>query len=220
MRQVIMSALFQNREEAGYQLSQALSEYRNTNSTVVGVPHGGVSVASVIAEALSLPLEVMPCRKIKHPADPKKSIGSVSESEVYVHDCSHTIPQDYVYHQIVLLRNGMSAERKKYYGPEKPQSLRYRTVILVDDILSTSDTILACLRDIRKQNPLKVVVAVPIVGAEAARVVSTEADDLKFIKMEPALASPHEYFAAYPRVNDEEVKALLHSCRKNLRLYE
>ncbi|HEY0744657.1 MAG TPA: phosphoribosyltransferase family protein [Chryseosolibacter sp.] len=215
-----MNALFQNREEAGHQLGQLLAEYRNSNAIVVGIPHGGVSVASVVAAELISPLEVIPCRKIKHPADATKTIGSVSEDEVFIHDCSHTIPQDYVYHQILLLRNAMAAERKKYYGSIKPQSLRYRTVILVDDMLSTSDTILACLRDIKKQNPLKVVVAVPIVAAEAARVVSAEADDLKFIKMESVLDPSHEYFADYPRVDDKKVKQLLYSSRKNLKLYE
>ena len=215
-----MNTLLQNREDAGYQLSKTLSEYKSNNAVVVGIPHGGVCVASVIAEALALPLDVITCRKIKHPADPKRSIGSVSEDEVFIHDHSHTIPQDYVYHQILLLKNSIIHEKKKYYGSVKPQSFRYKTVILVDDVLSTIDTMMACLRSIKKQKPLKIVVAVPIVAAEAARMVRAEADDLKFIKMETVLNSPLEYFAEFPRVDDGKVKTLLHPSRKNDKVYE
>lgn len=215
-----MNALLQDREEAGYQLSKTLAAYKNSDAAVVGIPHGGVCVASVIAEALSLPLEIMPCRKIKHPADGGKNIGSVSEDEVFIHDCSHTIPQDYIYHQIVLLQNAISHEVKKYYGSARHQSFRYRTVILVDDILSAADTMMACLRSIRKQRPLKVVVAVPVVAAEAARIVSAEADDIKFIKMEASLDSPHVYFADFPKVDENRVKELFESSRKTVKFYE
>ncbi len=219
MQPMIMNALLQDREEAGHQLGKMLWAYKHSNAVVVGIPHGGVCVAAAVAESLSLPLEVIPCRKIKHPANGKITIGSVSEHDVFIHDDAHTIPQDYIYHQILLLKNAISYDMRKYYGSRKPQSVHYRPVILVDDILSCSDTVIACLRGIKKQSPLKVIVAVPIVAAEAARIVSAEADDLKFLRMEPSLESAHEYFADFPKVDDNKVKALLDASRKSFHVY-
>jgi putative phosphoribosyl transferase len=220
MQPLVMNTLLQDREEAGYLLSRLLAFYKNSTAVVVGIPHGGVCVASAISEALSLPLEIISCRKIKHPANGKKNIGSVSEDDVFINDCSHTIPQDYVYHQIALLQNAMAHETKKYYGSAQRQSLRYRTVILVDDMLASSDTMMACLRSIKKHNPLKIVAAVPIVAAEAARIVSSEADDFKFIKMESSLESPQEYFVEFPKIDDDKVKELFDAARKNVTTYE
>lgn len=219
MQPTVMNEILRDREQAGYQLASALAEFRNSNAVVVGIPHGGVSVASAIAESLALPLEVMSCRKIKHPADEKRTIGSVCEDEVFIHDCSHTIPQDYIYHQIALLRNAIAHEIKKYYGSTQRQTFRYRPVILVDDVLSRSDSMMACLQSIRKQNPLKIIVAIPIVAAEAARIVGAEADDMKFLRMEPSVETPATYFDDFPKVDDKRVNELLRS-RKMVKLYE
>lgn len=216
MQPMLMSAVMQDREEAGYLLSKKLASFKNTNAIVVGIPHGGVCVASAIADSLSLPLEVMPCRKIKDPGDGSKNIGSVSQDDVFIHDCARTIPQDYISHQIILLRNAISHENRKYYGDDQPASLRYRTVILVDDLLASSDTMMACLRGIKKHIPLKIIVAVPVVSAEAARIVGAEADDMQFLKMEASLASPDEYFADFPKVDDQKVKELLEASRKSV----
>lgn len=207
----IRHVLWQDREQAGRLLSRKLDVYRNTNALVVGIPRGGVFVAVPVAERLALPMEVMGCRAIVHPADSKRTIGSVSANEVSVRDDTRfsPVPQDYIYHQVVLHRNVLHYERDLYDGERKPPSFHYRTVILVDDVLRNSDSILACLREIRKQQPLKVVVAVPLVSAEAARVVRGEADDIVFLHMAPVFYSERHFFASFPKVADRDVKELL-----------
>ncbi|UII30658.1 hypothetical protein LVD17_20405 [Fulvivirga ulvae] len=202
--------LLRDREHAGELLSMKLRACKeDPNTVVVGIPHGGVCVAWVIAENLKLPLEVMPCRKIKHPTDKNKNIGSVSYSEACIHDCPFDVPQDYIYHQMALLRHAINYQQKIYYGDTEPISLQYKTVILVDDILKARDTMIACLREIRKQNPLKIVVAVPVVNVEAARTISEETDDFIFLRMRNELEGLDRYYSSFPGVNDEEVRVLL-----------
>lgn len=209
-----MKALLEGREEAGRLLSKKLEGYKNTNSIVVGIPHGGVCVAAAVAEALALPLEVVACRRIKHPADSKKSVGSVGATDVFIHDCSASIPQDYVWHQIVLLRNVIQYEHRLYYENVAPVPLRYKTVILVDDILKTGDAIMAALMEIRKQLPLKVVVAVPAVTAEAARLVRGQVEDISFLRIQPNIRSGKGQYATYPEVDECKVKELLTAARE------
>ncbi|HEU5290158.1 MAG TPA: phosphoribosyltransferase family protein, partial [Cyclobacteriaceae bacterium] len=212
---VIPKSLLRDREEGGYLLSRKLVSYKNSNAVVIGIPHGGVCVAAAIAEQLSLPLEAMPCLKIKDPADSGKNIGSVSEDEVFIHDGEQTIPQDYVFHQIAHLRNIILHE-KTNYDTGKHIGLRYRPVILVDDVLTFSDTMMACLLSIRKQNPMKIIVAVPVVSAEAAQIISAAADDLQFLKIEASLGSPKTYFENFPRVDEQRVKELLEISKKHI----
>ena len=214
-----MDTRLQDRKEAGVLLSKKLAAYKNSDAVVVGIPHGGVCVASVIAELLSLRLEVMPCRQIRNPGDNKHNIGSVSVDEVFMHDCPHTIPQDYIYHQIALLRNAIAFENKGYYGNGKPCSFRHKVVILVDDILQSSDAMMACLGGIKKQAPLKVIVAVPCVSAEALQNLSTEADDVVFLDMKYSIESASDYFVDFPKIDEEKVKEILMASRKRLEVH-
>lgn len=209
-----MKTLLESREEAGGILSKKLEGLRNTNAIVVGVSHGGVCVAAAIAENLALPLEVIACRKIRHPANSKKSIGSVGATDVFIHDCSASIPQDYVWHQIVLLRNVIQYEHRLYYENVTPVSLRYKTVVLADDMLKTGDAILAALMEIKKQQPLKVIVAIPVVSAEAARLVSGQVDGLIFLRIQSAIRSGKDIYAKYPKVDEWKVKELLTAARE------
>jgi putative phosphoribosyl transferase len=215
MEQISLDTRLQDRKEAGVLLSKKLAAYKNSDAVVVGIPYGGVCVASVIAEMLSLRLEVIPCRQIKNPTAGKNDIGSVSASDVSMHDCPYTIPQDYIYHQIVLLRNAIAFENKGYYGNAEPVSLRHKTVILVDDVLKSSDTMMACLSGIKKQDPLKVIVAVPFVSAEAARTIGAEADDLVFLELKHSIESASGYFIDFPKIDKEEVKEMIRVSRIN-----
>jgi len=213
---LFMKGLLQSREEAGHLLSHKLEGYKNSNAVVVGIPYGGVCVAAAVAESLSLPLDIIACRKIKHPAENKRCIGSVGAKDVVVHDSSQTIPQDYVSHQIALLRSVIQYEHKLYYPDSSPASLRYKTVILVDDILKSGDAILACLLEVKRQQPLKVIVAVPVVTAEAARLVRAQVDDIHFLRIMPVIHSGNDHYANFPKVDESKVKELLVAARRRV----
>lgn len=203
-----------DRELAGRLLSKKLEDYADSNSVVFGIPRGGVCVAAEISQALALPLEAIFCRRINHPADHHRSIGSVSTKDVCIHNCSHTIPQDYIAHQIALLRNAVGYEREYFYGGRTPAAVHYKTVILATDVLATSDSILACIRELKRQEPLKLIVAVPVVSAEAARIIRSEADDIVYLRIEPFIRSAKDYYIHFPDITDEKVKELLESGKK------
>jgi putative phosphoribosyl transferase len=85
-----------DRAQAGKLLAKKLSEYYRGNAVVVAIHNGGVPVASEICSSLELPLEVVGCKRIRHPANSKKSIGSICKDEVILHDCPYNLPQDYI----------------------------------------------------------------------------------------------------------------------------
>lgn len=210
-----MQKTFQSREEAGLLLSKKLTGLKFTNAVVVGIPRGGVCVAQVIAKELSLPLEVMPCKTIHHPANAKEYIGSVCATDAFIHEEAYRVPQDYIAHQISALQHTLRREQSLYYADAELPSLKYKTVILVDDVMQTSDSILACIRNIRKQQPLKMMVAVPVVSAEAARIIGSEVSEIHFLKMEPHILPGKEYFRHYPAIDNSTVKNILDDFRKS-----
>ena len=206
----------ENRENAGQMLAQKFVRNHFNNGTIVAVSPGGMSVASVMAERLDLPLEMMACRTIKDPSDPAANIGAVSADEVYYHDCPYGTPQDYLYFQMVRLRNEIKYENEFYYGVDKQYDFAGRTVILVDDTLTSPDALIVCLNSIKKQRPAKVIVAVPIVQAEAARIVQAACDEFVFIKMKQRINSPLEFYAEFQPIDEWKTRDLLWQTKVNL----
>lgn len=199
--------LFKDREHTSQLLARLLEPYRNTNAVILAVPRGGVPVGDFVARKLNLPMGILSCRKITHPGDSKRSIGSLSLQEVVIHDNDRDIPQEYIQHTINRLRASLRHKAKVYKGNRGTPDLKGKTVIIVDDWLSTGDTILAGLRDIRMQQPGQIIVAAPIVTTQAHKAVSREADEVIFVVLDDAARLPsHKYF---PPVSDEDVLQLI-----------
>ncbi len=205
----------ENRDLAGKMLAQKFVRNHFLNPLVVGASAGGMVVAEAIADRLHIPLEVTFCKRIEDPSDSSKSIGSVSANEVILHDCPRSVPQDYLYFQTIRLRNEMKYDNEFYYGDDNYPSFEGKTVILVDDMLTTPDTLLACLTEIRR-TALKVIVAVPFVEAEAARRIQSLCDDFLFIRMKQRINSPAEFYNEFPEVSPWEVRSLLREQKMDL----
>ena len=207
--QNVVDTVLLDREHAGRLLGEKLASYKESNAIVAGIPNGGVVVAAVIAEVLSLPLTVWPCRRIYDPTDNSRSIGSVCANDIFIRYCSRTIPQDYIYHQIAMLRSAIQNDQKEYYGNCDRNSFLGKTVILVDDLVDSGDSIMACIRGIRKMAPAMVVVAVPVVTPEAVRNVRMHADYVVFLHLDPVIISGNDFFGDFRRIENEEVRELL-----------
>ena len=206
-------AIFQNRKHAAYLLGERLREYENSDAIIVAVPGGGIHIGYHLAQLLHLPLEVIPCKKIKHPADNNKTIGAVSLDSVIVHEEDNSIPQDYIYHQIQLLQHVIRRQSNRYYKGYDQPSFKERTIILADDLLMTGDTLLTTIRTVRKQQPEKIIVVVPNVTPETTRSIANEIDEIIYLTIEPNNPVTENLYAEFPEVSDDEVIELLQEIR-------
>ncbi len=198
-----------DRQEAGKLLGLKLKEHRTSDAVIIGISTGGLVVAASIAKLLSLPLEVFPCRRIADPTDNTRSIGSVSLDSVVVQNNRRDTPQDYISHQIALLRAVLRSEWQSYFSNNPSIPLFNKTAIVVDDISMASDSLITCVTSIMKQKPAKVIIAVPIISEEAARQIGGLADEVVFVRMSNEVQSAEEFYIEYPTVEVDEVKALL-----------
>ncbi|MFP3952237.1 MAG: hypothetical protein ACLFVP_08895 [Candidatus Bathyarchaeia archaeon] len=71
--------IFEDRLHAGSLLAEMLEDYRGKeNGIVLAIPAGGVPVASVVAEELELPLDVVITRKLHVPWNKEAGFGALS----------------------------------------------------------------------------------------------------------------------------------------------
>jgi putative phosphoribosyl transferase len=104
---------------------------------VLGLPRGGVPVASEIAQALGLPLDVFVVRKLGVPGQEELALGAIASGGTRVLNRqvveSLAIPPEWI--EAVDAKEMRELERREhtYRGDLPPPEVAGRTVILVDD---------------------------------------------------------------------------------------
>ncbi|MFN7141187.1 MAG: phosphoribosyltransferase family protein, partial [Limisphaerales bacterium] len=95
-------------------------------------------------------------------------------------------------------------------------NFRGRAVVLVDDGLATGSTMKVAVAAVRKMNPARIVVAVPVAPANARREFERIADQFVTV-LEPELFyAVGQYYEDFTQTTDEEVRELLGKQRQAL----
>jgi putative phosphoribosyl transferase len=198
----------QSRSDAALIFAGKLAEYTRTGAIVVAVPNGGTPIGYRLSTLLGLPLELALCKKVQHPGLCHVTIGSVSIDDVVMNDKLRNIPQDFIQHQIILLQNTLKSKYRDYSKGRRPISLQDKVIIVTDDFLITGDTLLACLKSIRKQKPEKIIVAVAFATPVGIHQVEQFVDEIHVIKTVYDHSALEELYRELPRVKDDEVRDL------------
>jgi putative phosphoribosyl transferase len=199
---------FQNRLTAAKELAKSLNKYKGSNAVVLGIPRGGAVTAQVIAQELSLPLGLVVVRKIGHPQNAEYAIAAVSESGTVVENETETNNVDALWLGEETQKQLLEAKRRraKYWGERTPLNLEGKTVIVVDDGLATGLTMTTAIKEVKRQRPAKVVVAVPVAPIDIIEKLQKEVAECVVLTI-PAVfkSSVGAYYQDFPQVEDEEV---------------
>ncbi len=209
----IPDAPFVDRGDAGRRLAERLAPYKDERPVVFALPRGGVPVGAEVARSLGAPLEVVVSRKLGAPDQPEFGIGAVAPGDVRVLN-EHAvrvlgIPEDYL--EWVTERESAEVERRlRLFRGDRPYpDLEGRTAILVDDGLATGVTARAALRTLRRMEPERLVLAVPVCAPQTAALIRPEADDLLCLIAPTDLKAIGLWYESFEQVPDEEVIRLL-----------
>jgi putative phosphoribosyl transferase len=200
--------LFKNRRDAALQLIPHLEKYKNDNGAVLAVPRGGIPIGYYIAKKFNFPLEPILTKKIGHPWSEELAIGAVS-LEDHVIDEFHNISPSYIENEVMRIRESLQERYKKFMGKQMPVNLRHKTVIIVDDGIATGNTLLAAIRLIKKSQPQKIIVAVPVTSVNAANKIKSEVDDFISLYTIEDFIGVGLYYYDFSEVSDKEVIRLL-----------
>ncbi len=206
--------MFTTREDAGQKLGLFLRQEGVRADIVLGLPRGGVVVASEVARILELPLDVVIVRKIGHPLHREFAVGALAEGDVVLLD-------DRVPVNNALLRGELEyiireeTERLSDYGRkfhrDGPLDLTGKSAILVDDGLATGATTEAAALSVRKRNASRVIVAVPVASTNAVERLQRVADEVRALAIDPGFEAVGSYYDYFNQTSDEEVIELLES---------
>jgi putative phosphoribosyl transferase len=212
---IFVTNIFKDRRDAGQFLARRLTKYRNRDDVVVfGLPRGGVPVAYEVAKALNAPLDIFVVRKLGVPGFKEYAIGAIASGGIRVLNealvSQLDIPLEVV--DEVTAREFTELERQErlYRGARNPLDVTGKTVIIVDDGMATGSTMRAAVRALRKKNPRKIVIAVPLGEREVCNSFKQEVDTVIVCAMMPepfnAVGTFYRHFA---QTTDVEVQQLL-----------
>jgi putative phosphoribosyl transferase len=207
--------MFADRNEAGRLLAEQLGQANLDAPLVLALPRGGVPVAAQIARRLEAPLDVAFVRKLGAPGESELAIGAVSDGDA----------SEIVLNARLVEELGVSAEfissavarelatieqRRRDYADVRPDvEPSDRTVIVVDDGIATGMTMQAALRGLRRRNPARLIVAVPVASRDALAMLQQEADDVVYLSAPRRFGSVGSFFRAFDQVSDADVATLL-----------
>jgi putative phosphoribosyl transferase len=200
--------LLKDRTEAGFLLSEKLKKYQNTNSVILAVPRGGVPVGFVISKTLHLPLDIVLSKKIGHPNNKEFAIGAVSMDSMIL-DEHPEVTKNYIDHEINRLRQLLQEKYELYNGNRKPIDIENKNVILVDDGIATGNTLLASIAMLRKKNPAKIIVAVPVLPYDTVSIFEKNADEFIYLIASSYFQGVGSLYEEFDQVDDEEVIRML-----------
>lgn len=210
--------IFRDRLEAGERLAELLSDYRGERVAVIAIPRGGVEVGYVLASRFEAPMEVTVPRKIGAPMDPELAVGAIAEDgTIYVEE-------------EVLRLLGVSLDWVRSEGERELQEVRRRlevyrggrplprlsdyAVILVDDGVATGATMIATARFLRKLEPKKLIIAVPVAPPETLPKLEKEADEVRCVETPSPFFAIGQFYHDFTQLSDQQVIDYLSRVRR------
>ena len=206
--------MFFDRQEAGRKLACKIKGVVNKEKAVVlGIPRGGVMVASEIASNLGLPLGILVAKKLAAPQDSELAIGAVSlhPDSIFLNQelvASLGINKAYLEQEKKFKMAEVKRREREYLG-EKKIDLLGKKAIVVDDGVATGATMAAAIRQARLLGARKVIAATPVISREALKLLQEEADQVIYEEAPLAFWSVSQFYHHFPQVNDEQVKEAL-----------
>ena len=204
---------FADRRDAGRRLAEQLLPLADEQPVVVALPRGGVPVAREVAVALGAPLEILAVRKLGAPHNSEYGIGAVAEDGTRLIDAEAVaglginggVLDSIIDRETAELRRRVLA----YRDDRAPLDLKGRTVIVVDDGIATGVTDTAALRALRRREPRRLILAVPVCAADTIGRLRGEADAVLCLLVPPVLYGVGQWYRDFSQVSDEEVVSVL-----------
>lgn len=161
--------IFKNREDACNSLIEILPKHilKSEESVVIGISEGGTYFAEKISIALNSRMDILLTEVIYSNVNKKLPIAMVGETEELVmHKAlvdSFGISKDYIYNEASRkYSQAISGYVHKYREGEVLNGLEDKYVVLVDECVETSLTMLTAIKTVIALGAKNVFIAVPI----------------------------------------------------------
>jgi predicted phosphoribosyltransferase len=204
---------FRDRKEAGERLAKDLVGMKLQDPIVLAIPRGGVVVGVELARALGAELDVVVSRKLRVPYQTELAFGALGEDGTLVLDhhliekvglSSTQIQQEQDYQ-----REQIRQRVARFRGDKPAVELANRSVIVTDDGIATGSTMLAALKTLRTNEPLELIVAVPVAPKHQLELIARHCDRIVCLYSPEDFMAVGQFYESFEPVEDQQVEQLM-----------
>ena len=206
--------LFRDRSHAGRSLATKLSNYAEQPDTLVlALPRGGVPVGFEVAKALNAPFDLFIVRKLGVPGQEELAMGATATGKIRV--LNEEVIRDFgvadeTVKAVAAVEERELERRVQLCRGDRPAAdVKNKGVILIDDGLATGLTMRAAIVALKRRDPSRIVVAVPVAAAATCDELRSEVDDLVCAVTPAPFLSVGQWYDDFSQTSDEEVQDLL-----------
>ena len=200
---------FTNRDEAARLLAEQLLRFKAQQPLILAIPRGGVPMARLIAERLACQFDVVLVRKLRTPEQPELAMGAIDEAgHVYAYGHKAAVSPE-LYAEEVAVQLAEIRRRRHLYSMRPAIPATGHTAIIVDDGMATGTTMVAAIRAVRAQRPLRIVVAVPVSARDSLDLARSYADEVVCLYTPRVFFAVGDFYDDFSAVADSTVVELL-----------
>ncbi len=205
---------FSDRVEAGRILAKRLKAYAGRSDVVVlALSRGGVPVAAEVAADIGAPLDVFVVRKLGVPFQPELAMGAIASGGVRVLDddviAAAQITSPMLESATRIEQRELERRERAYRNGRPAVPVKDKVAILVDDGLATGSTMRAAVEAVRRLQPSRVVVTVPVGALETCHGLAQSADEVICVEMPVPFSAVGLWYEDFSQTTDDEVRTLL-----------
>ena len=211
---------FKDREHAAEllisKLNNEIKDEISKDVVVFGIPRGGVILAyTIYKNRFANYFDIVIPRKLGAPNNKELGIGAIMNKDiVYLNEYvvkALRVSQDYIEtekeSQIQEIRR-----RSLLYRPKQNEyNIKNKTIILVDDGAATGATLVVSARWIRKMNPKRIIIAIPVAPNETVELLKNEVDQVVTILIPPTsnFTSVAQFYDNFEEITDDRVVKIM-----------
>ena len=115
------------------------------------------------------------------------------------------VPESYLREEVRRKLVEIDRRRTHYLSGRPRFEVKGRTAIVVDDGIATGATVRAALRSVRKGEPARLVLAVPVAPSETTEALKDEADEVVCLETPAPFYAISMFYQKFEQVSDQEV---------------
>ena len=173
-----------------------------------------------MAQAIGAPLEIIIPRKLPVPDDPETSFGAITSDGTLLLNLPQVehlqLNAEEIKRVAMETLTEIRRQMQAYCGHCPPLDLDGKTAILVDDGLISGFTMLAAVRAVRRHEPMRIVVAVPVGSFSSIERLEPHVDDLVCLaERDGSTLAVSQAYQDFADLTDDQVRAFLQNIGSN-----
>lgn len=211
---------FKDREHAAEllisKLNNEIKDEIARDVVVFGIPRGGVILAYTIYKNRSANyFDIVIPRKLGAPNNKELGIGAIMDKDiVYLNEYvvkALRVSQDYIETEKESQIQEISRRSLLYRPKQNEYNIKNKTIILVDDGAATGATLVVSARWIRKMNPSRIIIAIPVAPKETVDLLKNEVDQVVTILIPPTsnFTAVAQFYDNFEEITDDKVVKIM-----------